>query len=222
MRATLGAVSQDQPDEAQPPALRASDADRERVAGVLHRALGEGRITMTELEERLSAVYAAKTHAELVPLTADLPESSSQAAPVPAAQSAVGHPLIGGTPGSTFSIAVMSGVARKGNWCVPAQHTSFAFWGGIDIDLRQATFAQQHVTITAVAIMGGIDIVVPDDVRVEVTGIGLMGGFDSSGDATTAPDPNGPVVTVNGLAFWGGVSVERKPRTPPPDKHRMI
>lgn len=214
-------MSQDQPDEARPPALRASDADRERVAGVLHRALSEGRITMTELEERLSSVYAAKTHAELAPITADLPESTG-AAPVPAPQSAVAHPLIGGTPGSTFSVAVMSGVARKGNWCVPAQHTSFAFWGGIDIDLRQATFEQQHVTITAIAIMGGIDIVVPDDVRVEVTGIGLMGGFDSRGDAVAAPDPNGPVVKINGLAFWGGVSVKRRPRTPPPDKHRMI
>ncbi|MFB9727804.1 DUF1707 SHOCT-like domain-containing protein [Haloechinothrix salitolerans] len=221
MRATLRAVSQDQPDEARPPALRASDADRERVAGVLHRALSEGRITMTELEERLGAVYAAKTHADLVPLTSDLPESTG-AAPVPAAQSAVGHPLIGGTPGSTSSIAVMSGAARRGNWCVPAQHNSFAFWGGVDIDLRQATFAEQHVTITAVAIMGGIDIVVPDDIRVEVTGVGFMGGFDSTGDAQPNPDPNGPVVTVNGLAFWGGVSVKRKPRTPPPDKHRMI
>lgn len=178
---------------------------------------------MTELEERLSAVYAAKTHAELEPLTADLPDSTNPAAvPAPAPRPAVGHPLVSGTPGSTFSVAVMSGVARTGNWCVPAQHTSFAFWGGVDIDLRQATFAQQHVTITAVAIMGGIDIVVPDDIQVEVTGIGFMGGFDSSGGAVTAPDPNGPVVTINGFAFWGGVSVKRKPRTPPPDKHRMI
>lgn len=217
MRATLGAVTQDQPDEARPPALRASDADRERVAGVLHRALSEGRITMTELEERLGAVYAARTHAELAPLTADLPNALA-----PAPGTAVGHPLVGGTPGSTFSMAVMSSAARTGNWCVPAQHTSFAFCGGVEIDLRQATFAERHVTITAVAIMGGIEIVVPDDIRVEVTGFGLMGGFDSKGDAQREPDPAGPVVTVNGFAFWGGVMVKRRPRTPPPDKHRMI
>ena len=47
--------------ELTPDQMRASDADRERVAQVLHNALSEGRITVNELEERLSTVYAAKT-----------------------------------------------------------------------------------------------------------------------------------------------------------------
>ena len=49
--------------------LRASDADRERVAERLREAATDGRITMDELEERVDATYAAKTHAELKPLT---------------------------------------------------------------------------------------------------------------------------------------------------------
>lgn len=190
------------------PDLRASDADRERVAQQLHNAMADGRITMTELEERLDRTYAARTLGELIPITADLPAETGLPAPRPA----VTPSLIGGPPGSSFSVAVMAGANRRGAWVVPAQHTSFAFWGGVDIDLRQATFAQQHTTITAIAIMGGIDIVVPDDIRVEVNGIGFMGGFDSAGHARDDVDPNGPVLTVNGLAFWGGVTVKRRPR----------
>ena len=54
------------------PELRASDADREQTAEVLRRAAGEGRLTIDELDERLSAVYETRTHRELERLTADV------------------------------------------------------------------------------------------------------------------------------------------------------
>ena len=53
--------------------LRASDADRERVAERLRDAAGDGRLTPTELEERLEGAFSARTEAELEPLVADLP-----------------------------------------------------------------------------------------------------------------------------------------------------
>jgi hypothetical protein len=55
------------------PALRASDADRERVAAALRRHHLDGRLDTDELQERLGACYAAKTQDELAPLLADLP-----------------------------------------------------------------------------------------------------------------------------------------------------
>jgi hypothetical protein len=166
-----------------------------------------------ELEERLDAVYAAKTLAELQPPIADLPGVPAGNAVQPAPSRAVDE-RIGGTPGSQASIAIMSSATRKGNWIVPPQHTSVAFWGGVDIDLRSARFAERHSTITAVAIMGGIDIVVPDDIVVEVGGFGLMGAFETEDrEGASAPPPGSPVVRVNGLAFWGAVTVIRKPRT---------
>jgi len=45
----------------------------ERVAKILHDAMAEGRLTVSELEERLDKVYAAKTFGELEPLLRDLP-----------------------------------------------------------------------------------------------------------------------------------------------------
>jgi hypothetical protein len=57
----------------QPSRVRASDAERERVAEVLRHAMSEGRLTLTEGEERLAAAYATTYRDELPPITADLP-----------------------------------------------------------------------------------------------------------------------------------------------------
>lgn len=61
------------PVDAPTPALRASDAQRERAADDLRRHTAEGRIDHEELEERLTAVFSARTVADLDRLTADLP-----------------------------------------------------------------------------------------------------------------------------------------------------
>jgi len=53
--------------------LRASDAERERVAETLRRHHLDGRLDTDELQERLERAYAARTTGELAPLLADLP-----------------------------------------------------------------------------------------------------------------------------------------------------
>src|SRR5437763_12121664 len=53
--------------------LRASDADRERVAERLRQATAEGRLLAEELEDRLGAVFSARTYGELDAVVADLP-----------------------------------------------------------------------------------------------------------------------------------------------------
>jgi hypothetical protein len=55
--------------------LRASNADREAVVERLQHAVGEGRITLAEFDERARAAYEAKTLGDLDVLTADLPRS---------------------------------------------------------------------------------------------------------------------------------------------------
>ena len=55
--------------------LRASDGERAAAVELLQKAVGEGRITMAEFEERAHAAFAARTRAELDVLTADLPRS---------------------------------------------------------------------------------------------------------------------------------------------------
>jgi hypothetical protein len=60
------------------PALRVSDADREQICARLREAYAEGRLTAEEFHQRTDRALAARTGADLAPLTADLP------APVPA------------------------------------------------------------------------------------------------------------------------------------------
>ncbi|MZD07873.1 DUF1707 domain-containing protein [Streptomyces sp. SID5785] len=193
--------------------LRASDADREQVAEQLREALAEGRLDMTEFEERLEATYAARTYGDLAPLTRDLPAAGS-AAPVnlvkqPVAEGEIDwSQRIGGEPTSTGGFAIWSGFGRKGRWTVGERFTAFVLWGGGEIDLREAHFASREVEIRLFTIMGGINVKVPPELDVTVKGFGIMGGVDDR--ATGAGTPGSPRVVVRGFALMGGVGVERK------------
>jgi hypothetical protein len=68
-------------------AMRASDADRERVVQALQEQVGEGRLTLAEFEERSGSAYIAKTVGELRELTKDLPVDPVAPAPPPWQQS---------------------------------------------------------------------------------------------------------------------------------------
>ena len=65
--------------------IRASDADRERVAGRLSDHAVAGRLSTEELDERSGQAFAARTFGELDTLLADLPrESRGGGGPLPA------------------------------------------------------------------------------------------------------------------------------------------
>ena len=201
------------PDQPDPHQLRVSDADREQAAEVLRTAAGDGRITIDELDERLEAAYGAKTYGDLAAVTADLPLACLKppavpGAAVPAQPGTFPADRIGGTPGPGVSIAVMSGVDRAGGWVVPPRHTVFALMGGVQLDLREARFAEREVTIDVLAIMGGVDIIVGEDLEVDVSGFGFMGGFDHRGAGPGLP--GSPRLRVVGFALMGGVNVQRR------------
>jgi hypothetical protein len=212
-------------EDAAAPDLRASDADRERVAEILRDALAEGRLDMEEFEERLDATYKARTYGELTPITRDLPDQGRSAPAVslakqPERSGTWGDRIVGGDDAGTSSwaVAVMAGFQRKGHWTVPRRFNCFAFWGGGEIDLREAYFADREIVINAVAIMGGVQVIVPPGVEVVVRGIGVMGGFDHREEGAPG-DPGAPRVIVTGFAFWGGVGVDRK--LPRAEKQRL-
>lgn len=185
--------------------MRISDADRHQVAEFLREAAGEGRLDLDELDERLEATYAARTYADLVPITHDLPAQRPPQAPVPAA------PAPGVATRYDSSVAIMSGVDRKGVWEVGPTHSVFCVMGGVDIDLREAVFASPEVVITANTLMGGVDVIVNERARVIVEGVGIMGAFEHARDKVEAQvTADSPVVRVRGVAIMGAVTVVRK------------
>jgi Domain of unknown function (DUF1707) len=66
--------------------IRASDADREVVVDALREAFTEGRLTLDEFDERMSAAYAGRTYGQLRELTVDLPSQPVLGADVPGRQ----------------------------------------------------------------------------------------------------------------------------------------
>ncbi|SEO76063.1 DUF1707 SHOCT-like domain-containing protein [Amycolatopsis saalfeldensis] len=68
-------------DDPVPSGVRCSDAERERTAAALHQAVGEGRLSLAEVEERTTAIYAAQYRHELDAVVADLPAAEAAAAP---------------------------------------------------------------------------------------------------------------------------------------------
>jgi len=87
--------------------LRLGDAEREQASALLREHYAEGRIDTDEYSERLDAVWAARTRADLRPVFADLP----------------GHPGLGGvsTPQSRRTSAGYVAPRRPAlmRWLVP-------------------------------------------------------------------------------------------------------
>jgi hypothetical protein len=188
--------------------LRASDTDRDQVATVLSTAYAEGRLTREEHDERLDKAMAARTFDELVPLTHDLvvvtpPKlttiSSQQDSPY----------RIDTTHGSDDvdnMIAIFGGVTRKGRWRMKRQTRAYALFGGIDLDLREATFEGSVVEMTGIWCFGGLDIKVPPGMEVRDQTAGIFGGTDVSDLGER--DPRAPVLVIKGMSLFGGVSVK--------------
>lgn len=186
--------------DAREQAARAADTDRIQIAQLLAYAAEQGRLELSEYEDRLSRAYAATTYQELDRLRADLPDS-----PV--------NPRRGGNINpapSTLLLALMSGFERRGRWNVPKKLTTFTLWGTGVLDLRYADFTSTEVDIHAYSIMGVQTILLPPEVNVEIHGHGVMGGFDHhvTGEGT----PGAPKVQIRGFSLWGGVGIKRKAR----------
>src|SRR5690606_31402754 len=181
---------------------------RDRVVEILCRHFANDDLTLEEFERRLDLAHRARDAAELAAVLDGLPT-----APGPAAAPA--QSAAGARPARAFAIAIMGGAARRGRW-TPAAHTlAFAGWGGVELDFREALLPAGVTEVTAIAIMGGIDIFVPPGVVVESEGIAILGGFDHAHGASTAASPDAPILRIRGLAFLGGVSIHvRDPHEP--------
>ncbi|MFJ4968048.1 DUF1707 domain-containing protein [Streptomyces sp. NPDC088755] len=187
--------------------LRASDADRDRIADILREAMAEGRLTADEHAERVDLVYRARTVGELQPLVRDLPASSGTAAPRPEQQAYAYGPESPDGPAEHL-VAVFSSATRKGRWRVGPRTNAFSLFGSVEIDLTEALFGQRLTVINATSLFGSVEIRVPENITLRGSGTGVLGSFDVR--TLESADPQAPVVVVNGYAVLG--SVEAKPR----------
>jgi hypothetical protein len=187
--------------------LRASDADRDRAATVINNALAEGRLTPTEHSDRLDAIYAAKTHAELAPLLDDLPERGTATGAVAAPSGA--QPMPAKRSGRIFCL--LSGSSRKGAWHPEPVIDVFTLLGGVELDFREAVLPGREVVLRATTVLGGVEVTVPPEMQVIDNGVAILGGREISG-SEEAIGPDSPVLRIEGICVLGGMEVKRRRR----------
>ncbi|MFJ8072882.1 DUF1707 domain-containing protein [Streptomyces sp. NPDC096176] len=185
-------------------AIRASDADRDRIADILRDALAEGRLDAEEHSERIDAVYRAKTVGELEPIVSDLPAAGRRSDT--AALRAYEDDAPAG-PAENL-VAVFSSSTRKGRWRVGRRTNAFSLFGNIEIDLTEALYGQRLSVINATSIFGNVEVRVPENISLRGSGTGFFGNFEVV--TLEAADPEAPVVVVNGYSVFG--NVEAKPK----------
>ncbi len=81
-----------------------------------------------------------------------------------------------------------------------------AAFGGVSLDLRQATLAPDGATVSILAAFGGAEVLVPRGWRVQASGLPLFGGFDNKANAPAAPDS--PLLRVEYTVLFGGAEVK--------------
>src|SRR5690606_4956185 len=205
--------------------LRCSDRDRERVAEALREAAGDGRLTLSELEERLEATFRARTYGDLEPITRDLPQGPYPVpnvsprgvqAPVgqwsqPAGQAVSPRPAAGVPDLRTERITTILGEEkRSGRWEVPPRIEVTCFLGEVKLDFTEAIVRHRDVVVQIGTLMGSVTLIVPEgiDVRME-PGTNILG--DRKHKLTGPVTPGGPIYWVRGFVVLGDITV-RPPR----------
>ncbi len=181
-----------------------SEAERERTIALLSDRFAQGDLDIDTFEERVAIAHRAQNSEELAALCADL----ARATPKPSAEPAI--QLASKPPTADEAVAIFGGVQRVGRWNVPRRLRVVAVFGGVELDLRNAELPAGVIEIDVRAVFGGVQIIVPPTLAVEVHGLAIFGGFEHMHQEPPTPDPNAPALKIRGKAVFGGVSVETR------------
>ena len=186
-----------------PAALR---PQREAAIARLIEHFARDHIEADDLERLIDGAHHATTPAEIEALFQGLPALTqpTQAAPniVPRGPRAEQQAII----------AVMGGAERRGVWAPARKVYVTAIMGGAVLDFRDAELPNDVTEVFVLALMGGVEIIVPPGIAVDSSGMGIMGGFDHGGRGRFPVDATGPVLRISGLALMGGVEIRDRPR----------
>jgi hypothetical protein len=164
-----------------PRALRASHEDRDRVVDQLRVAAGDGRLTAEELDERVGLALSARTYADLVPLTADLPPSALPAVP---ASTALGSYAAGASaavapqaPKDLMRIQCGSGHARRdGQWLVPRRMEVKVTSGHVLLDFTKAVITEPVLELDVEVRSGHLQIITRPGIAVDADEVAVRSG----------------------------------------------
>lgn len=181
-----------------PGQLRASYADRDRVAEQLRIAAGDGRLTAEELDQRLERALTARTYAELTALTRDLPAVGGTAGP----------------PRQLIRIDTGSGHAeRSGRWVVPRRMEVRVRSGSTRLDFTEAIINQPTLEIEAEVRSGALVLITKPGITVDVNDVAVRSGVVKDRTQWSPSAPEILHIRVSGQVGSGALAV-RPPRPP--------
>ena len=201
------------------PDMRASDADRDRVIDVLRVAVGEGRLTPDEFEERVQAVLSARTFGELAAFTADLPAPGHYVPSAPGhyvpSRTAAVPPPAAAPPAEDIRIAQKGGsVSRTGHWTVPRRIDLRPSWCDVTLDFTEALIRHDTLLIDMRMRGGTLRIVAGPGVVVDTEGLTVR---YTEVELRPSAEPGAKVVLrirLAGRMRYGRIEVQRPGRTP--------
>ena len=192
---------------ASPAPLVALRDRREQVIAVLTEQYSHDSFELDELERRLDLAHRADSVAALDAVVADLGIAMDSATRAPGTVNAA---ALATWPARKRLTAILGGLERRGAWICPRFVSVTALMGGAEVDLREAELAPGVTEMNIVAIMGGVDLVVPPWLSVEVDATAILGGFEEMHRAPTTPEPGRRILRITGIALMGGVSIETR------------
>ena len=179
---------------------------RQKTIDALSESFARDEMDVEELEQRLELVDRADNMEQLRAILADLPSANL---PVPSVELAPRPtPRPESIPGHSVVVGILGGGGRAGAWVAARNNWAVVVLGGCQLDLREAQLGPGVTEVRVLGVLGGVDVLVPPDVRVECSGIGILGGFGHEGALASTRDPDAPVIRVTGLAILGGVGVK--------------
>jgi hypothetical protein len=191
------------PQRPAPRDLRASDTDRDRIVAVLNAAHGDGRLTLEEHDERVSAALSARTLGDLAGLTTDLVMPGGQPIQLDNGPVLNGVPLIN---------ALFRRESRSGRWVVPADFMVNAVGADVTLDFRESILTDRHTIVRAHAVAGSVHMFVPDGVTVTVDGTMIFGRQKGAMAHQLPPALDQPLIEVRARVLVGEILVKAPPR----------
>ena len=183
---------------------------RQKTIDVLCESFARDEMDVEEFEQRVELVERAGSMEQLRAILADLPSASLPTPSVAVAPRPALPPER--VPGHSVAVGLLGGGSRAGAWVAARNNWAVSVLGGCKVDLREAQLGPGVTEVRVLGILGAVEVLVSPDVRVECSGIGILGGFGHEGASDSSQDPDAPVIRVSGLAILGGVGVKvRRP-----------